>query len=287
MRTSNNMEQTDLYNNAFRYSQEELKEFLESIKLTYGYDFTDYAEASVKRRILNYMHSYKIKSLYDLSTLLLHDENAFEMFIQDLSVTVTEMFRDPAFYVSLREKVMKRLATYPVIKVWIAGCATGEEVYSIAILLHEEGLLERSIIYATDINQKSIQIAKEGLYSVDQMKLYTSNYIKAEGKSAFSEYYISKYNSVLFNKSLRQNVVFSPHNLAIDRSFNEFQLIVCRNVLIYFNQQLQNKVINLFYESLCPFGFLALGNKESLLFTDKKTSFDDVDKRERIFMKIK
>jgi len=273
--------------NIFQYSQEELKSFLEAIKFMYGYDFMDYAEASIKRRIMNFMSIYKISSLQELSKLLLKDEHFFEIFIQELSVTVTEMFRDPTFYKSLRENIMERLATYPAIKIWIAGCATGEEVYSIAILLKEEGLLERSIIYATDINQKSIHIAKEGLYSVENMKSYTANYNKAGGKYSLSEYYISKYNSIMFDKSLRQNIVFSPHNLTVDKSFNEFQLIVCRNVLIYFNQQLQNKVINLFHESLCPFGFLALGSKESLLFTDKKTSFEDIDKRERIFMKIK
>jgi len=271
----------------FQYSQEELKYFLDSIKFMYGYDFTEYAEASVKRRIINFMNIHKVFSLQDLNKILLKDESMFETFIQELSVTVTEMYRDPSFYKSLRENVMSRLATYPVIKIWIAGCATGEEVYSIAILLKEEGLLERSIIYATDINQKSILIAKDGLYTVDNMKAYTNNYNASGGKSSLSDYYISKYNSVLFDKNLRQNIVFSPHNLTADKSFNEFQLVVCRNVLIYFNQQLQNRVINLFHESLCSFGFLALGNKESLLFTDKKSSFEDIDKKERIFMKIK
>jgi chemotaxis protein methyltransferase CheR len=267
------------------FDNKELKELLESIRFIYGYDFTDYAEASVRRRIEHFMSAKKINELDKLGKMILQDDKLFEVFIQELSVTVTEMFRDPGFYKSLREKVMKRLATYPFIKVWIAGCATGEEIYSIAILLHEEGLLNRSVIYATDINQKSLQIAKDGVYPIENMKAYTANYQKAEGTGSFSEYYKSKYNSVMFDKSLKQNIVFAAHNLAVDKSFNEFQLIICRNVLIYFNQQLQNKVINLFYESLCSFGFLGLGNKESLLFSDRKNDFEEISRKEKIFMK--
>lgn len=269
------------------FDQKEFKKLLDSIRFVYGYDFTDYAEASVIRRIDAFMTKRKIEALDVLGKLLLQDEKFFEEFIQELSVTVTEMFRDPRFYLSLRENVMKRLATYPFIKIWIAGCATGEEIYSIAILLKEEGLLNRSIIYATDINQNSIQVAKEGMYSIEHMKSYTDNYQKSGGIKPFSEYYKAKHNSVMFDKSLKQNIVFSPHNLAVDKSFNEFQMIICRNVLIYFNQQLQNKVINLFYESLCMFGFLGLGNKESLLFSDKKKCFEDIDRKEKIYMKNK
>lgn len=263
----------------------EFVKLLESIRLVHGYDFTDYAEASVRRRVVSYMNSKKVSSVDKLGKLILEDDSQFEEFVQHLSVTVTEMFRDPPFYKSMRKNVTKRLATYPFIRVWVAGCATGEEVYSIAILLHEEGLLHRSVIYATDINQKSLQTAKAAVYNLEQMKAYTENYQKSGGERSFSEYYKAKYNSVIFDKALRQNIVFAPHNLSADKSFNEFQLIVCRNVLIYFNQQLQNRVINLFYESLCPFGFLALGNKESLLFSDKQKSFEDIDRKEKIFMK--
>jgi len=263
----------------------EFRELLESIRFVYGYDFTDYSEASVRRRTDHFMNTRKIIAFEKLGKMLLQDEKLFEEFVQEVSVTVTEMFRDPIFYKSLRENVLKRLATYPFIKVWIAGCATGEEIYSVAILLQEGDLLSRSVIYATDINQKSLQIAKDGVYRVENMKSYTTNYQKAGGTKSFSEYYKAKYNSVMFDKSLKQNIVFAPHNLAVDRSFNEFQLIICRNVLIYFNQQLQNKVISLFYESLCPFGFLGLGNKESLLFSDKRKDFEEVDRKEKIFMK--
>jgi len=268
--------------------EQDSKEFtglLESIRVKYGYDFTDYAEASLRRRISLFMNSRGAPSFSQLNHLLVTDDRVFEQFVQEVSVTVTAMFRDPLFYKSLRENVMKRLATYPFIKIWIAGCATGEEVYSIAIILKEEQLLNRSVIYATDINQHSLQIAKEGVYPVENMKAYTTNYQKSGGINSFSEYYKSKYNSVMFDKSLKQNIVFSPHNLAIDRSFNEFQLIICRNVLIYFNQELQKKVIDLFYESLCPFGILGLGNKESLLFSEKRKYLSEIDRKEKIFMK--
>jgi chemotaxis protein methyltransferase CheR len=265
--------------------EKEYKELLESIRFVYGYDFTEYAESSIKRRIVHFMNIKKINAVDKLGKTLLKDETIFEEFVQELSITVTEMFRDPTFYKIIKEKVIKRLATYPLIKIWIAGCATGEEVYSMAILLQEEGLLERSIIYATDINQVSLHTARQGVYSLDNMKAYTANYLKAGGTSEFSSYYKAKYNSVMFEKVLRQHVVFSPHNLAMDKSFNEFQLITCRNVLMYFKQHLQDKVIDLFHESLCQFGFLGLGDKESLLFSNKKEYFEQIDKREKIFMK--
>ncbi len=263
----------------------ELKTMVDAIRVEYGYDFTDYAEASFKRRSLFFMNGRNIASVKNLTELLLQDELVFVEFIRNISVTVTEMFRDPNFYASLRNIVIKRLATYPFIKIWVAGCATGEEVYSVAILLKESGLLDRSLIYATDINQHSLQQAKAGIFPLDLMKSYTSSYLTSGGEKDFSQYYITHDNAALFVKSLRDNIVFAPHNLASDQSFNEFQLIMCRNVLIYFNQRLQNRVFNLFYDSLCPFGILALGNKESLSFYDKRTSFEVLDKKEKIFIK--
>ena len=263
----------------------ELDSFLESIRFAYGYDFTEYAQASVARRVDHYIKVNKVADIVHLQKILLGNEDTFAHFVQEFTVNVTEMFRDPSFYKSLQEKVTKRLATYPFIKIWIAGCSTGEEVYSIAILLKEAGLLDRSVIYATDINQKALHAAKKGIFHLDLMKKYTANYQKAGGKNSFSDYYIAKYDSALLDKSLRDNIVFAPHNLAADTSFNEFQLILCRNVLIYFNQKLQNRAISLFYESLCPFGILALGSKESLLFSDKMKHFKDVDRKEKIFIK--
>lgn len=264
---------------------DDLKMLLHAIREAYGYDFTEYTETSIRRRSLYFMNSRNIKNAKELLTLLLQDEEVFEEFVRTISVTVTEMFRDPSFYACLRQKVMKRLATYPFIKVWVAGCATGEEVYSIAILLKEEGLLERSLIYATDINQYSLHLAKDGIFPMDLMKAYTLNYQKSGGQKDFSNYYVAQYDAALFDKSLRNNIVFAPHNLASDQSFNEFHLILCRNVLIYFNQTLQNRVMNLFYDSLCTFGILGLGNKESLMFTEKHKYFDAIDRKEKVFIK--
>jgi len=258
---------------------------LESIRLVYGYDFTEYSEGSIGRRIAHFMENRKITGLHDLERVILRDEELFELFVQEVTVTVTEMFRDPDFYKSLREKVRARLATYPLIRVWIAGCATGEEVFSMAILLKEEGLLERTLIYATDINQRCLKKATEGILPIDRMAAYTANYLKSGGKNSFSEYYLAKFDGALMDKTLRQAILFSAHNLTMDQSFNEFQLILCRNVLIYFNQGLQNKVLGLFYESLCPFGILALGNKESLLSSDKGDKYRTIDKKQKIFMK--
>lgn len=260
---------------------------LENIHNVYGYDFRDYAEGSVKRRILYYMTNKNIGTIHDLERRLLSDEAMFEEFVQELSVTVTEMFRDPSFYRQLREVVLPRLATYPFIKIWIAGCATGQEAYSVSIILREDGLAGRSLIYATDINQRSLKIATDGIYALENMQLYTDNYIRAGGRESFSKYYRAKYNGVLFDKTLRDIVVFSPHNLVTDQSFNEFQLIICRNVIMYFNQELQNKVVKLFAESLCQFGFLAFGDKESLLLNENKTLFEEIDRKEKIYRKIR
>lgn len=265
----------------------EYKGLLEAIRFMYGYDFTDYAEASIKRRITNFTETNKISSLNELGKILLNDEQVFEAFVQHLSVTVTEMFRDPAFYKTLREVVIRQLETYPVIKIWIAGCATGQEVYSLAILLKEEKLLSRSIMYATDINQRSLQIARQGIYPLSDMQGYTQNYLNAGGKNEFSAYYTAHHGGALFDRSLCENVVFSPHNLAADGSFNEFQLIVCRNVIMYFNKQLQNKVVRLFYESLCPFGFIGLGDKESLMFSEIKDVFHETDRFNKIYRKVR
>ncbi len=263
----------------------ELHHVLYALNQRYGYDFTNYATASIKRRTLHFMSLHKIGSLQALLERLIGNESVFEDFIQNISVTVTEMFRDPMFYKILRVDIIKRLSTYPFIKVWVAGCATGEEAYSVAIMLKEEGLLERSIIYATDINQRSLVHAKAGLFPLEYMKNYTINYQRSGGRKSFSEYYIAKYDSAAFDTRLKKHMIFSAHNLAIDQSFNEFNLILCRNVLIYFNQKLQNRVINLFHESLCTFGFLGLGNKESIQFTDRANDFETIDRKEKLFIK--
>jgi chemotaxis protein methyltransferase CheR len=262
-------------------------ELFETIRLKYGYDFTEYALSSVSRRVSRFMELKSINAIPELHDLLLTNSEEFEEFVQYLSVTVTEMFRDPLFFQSLRENVIRQLDSYPMIRIWIAGCATGQEVYSVAIMLLEEGLLDRSIIYATDINQQSLDVARKGIYPLSNMKTYVHNYLESGGKQEFSQYYTAHHGGVVFDRKLIDNVVFSAHNLATDGSFNEFQLIICRNVLMYFNPKLQDKAVRLFYNSLCPFGYLGLGNKESMLFSSYRDFFQHIDRKEKIFRKIK
>lgn len=216
---------------------------------------------------------------------LLYDPFFYQEVLQDLSITVTEMFRDPDFYKALREEVVPMLKTYPFVKIWHAGCASGEEVYSMAIVLQEEGLLKRSQIYATDFNQIALQKAKAGIYSIDKIKEYTQNYQKSGGRSSFSDYFNALYDSVKLNEALKKNIVFADHNLVTDGVFGEMNLIICRNVLIYFDKALQSKVIGLFYESLIPGGFLCLGSKESLRFAAKSTEFDVISESRKIYRK--
>lgn len=264
-------------------SNDELAELVQIVLHQYNYDFTDYSSASLKRRIHRFMDLHFIDTAYDLKFNLTNDKEFFNKFLQTVTINVTDMFRDPTFYKVLREKIFPQLATYPIIKIWHAGCATGEEAFSLAILLHEEKLLERCRIYATDLNTVNLDTARKGIIPLSNMKQYTGNYHRSGGKNDFSTYYTARYDYVLINKEIRKNIIFSHHNLAGDTIFNEFQLILCRNVLIYFNPVLQNKVINLLYQSLSPFGYLALGMKESLLFTDLNSKFDTVYNSVKIF----
>lgn len=263
----------------------EIKMLLEAVFLKYGYDFRDYGKAHLRRRIKNFMELYDITNISYLQHAILEDPEIFHALLLKLSVNVTEMFRDPGFYISVRNNVIPHLNTYPYIKVWHAGCSTGEEVYSMAILLKEEALLERSQVYATDFNQIVLKKATEGIYPVENVKDYTRNYNEAGGKSSFSDYYTANYQYALLSKELKKKIVFSDHNLVTDGVFGEMNLIVCRNVLIYFNRELQNRVLELFYESLLPGGYLCLGSKESLLLTDYADSYEQIDLKQKIFKK--
>jgi chemotaxis protein methyltransferase CheR len=264
-------------------STEELEEILTVIQVNYGYDFSNYSRASITRRIIRCMDMAKIKTPFDLKYSLTNDKKFFSWFLEAVTVNVTEMFRDPEFYKELRASVIAKLATYPFIKIWHAGCATGEEVYSMAIMLQEEGLLERSRIYATDINPANLEKARKGIYPMQYMKGYTQNYILSGGKADFSDYYTARYGNAIIRKELKNNILFSPHNLVTDQVFNEFQLICCRNVLIYFNKTLQDRVVNLFYDSLSPLGYMALGVKESLLFSSARPKFQTISSTQKIY----
>lgn len=265
----------------------EVELLLEAVFRRYGFDFRQYAPASLKRRLWRRMNGEGLSTISQLQDRLLHDPGCMERLLLDLSISVTAMFRDPSFYVALREHVVPALRTYPFTRIWCAGCSSGEEVYSLAILLKEEGLYERTRIYATDINQAVLDTARAGVFPLDRMKQYTQNYIRAGGRRDFSEYYVAAYDGARFSRSLVENVVFAQHNLASDRAFNEFNVILCRNVMIYFDKTLQDRVHAMFYESLATFGILGLGHKESVTFTPHGDAYEVVDAAERIYRKTK
>ncbi|MEJ2544168.1 MAG: protein-glutamate O-methyltransferase CheR [Calditrichaceae bacterium] len=263
-----------------------LNEFLEAIYQKYGYDFRNYSQASLKRRIIMRQTMSRLLNLAEMQQKILNDRNFFNALLADLSINVTEMFRDPHFYRTLRETVIPILKTYPFIKIWHAGCSTGEEVYSMAILLKEEGLLSRSLIYATDFNEVVLNKAREGVYPIDRLKEYTINYQKAGGVESFSDYYTAKYDAAIMNHALKKQIVFAQHNLASDNVFGEMHMVMCRNVLIYFNKNLQNRSIGLFHDSLVRKGLLCLGIKESLRFTNYNDRFFELAREEKIYKKL-
>lgn len=264
--------------------QIEISLLLEAIYQKYGYDFREYSEPHVYRRIKNRQLLSEIESISQMQYRILYDEVFASLCISDLSITVTEMFRDAEFYLALRENVIPVLKTYPFIKIWHAGCATGEEVYSMAILLHEEGLYEKSIIYATDFNQKALGKAKEGIFPSRLIKEYTYNYQTSGGKSFFSDYYTSEDSTAIIHRSLKKNIVWANHNLVTDSVFAEVNLLLCRNVFIYFNKTLQIRVLNLFSESLVKGGVLCLGSKESIELTNI-SHYSVMNKKQSIYKK--
>ena len=263
----------------------EIEVLLQGIRTRYGYDFTNYSHASLKRRLLYAAQKQKTARLTELLDRLFHDECAFGDFLSVMSIPVTQMFRDPSFYAALREKVIPLLRTFPYIKIWHAGCATGEEVYSMAILLHEENFLSRARLYATDFNKRALHTAQTGIYHAKTIPAFAANYIAAGGKAEFSDYYSEGYERAKFKDYLKENVTFSYHNLVNDGHFGEMNLIFCRNVLIYFDRTLQNRVLSVFAESLRHGGFLCLGNKETLNFTDVMHLFEPVDAKHKIYRK--
>ena len=264
----------------------ELRLLMEAIYLKYSYDFRDYSGASQKRRVLHALRQLDCPSISELQARVLRDPDTFMQLLQYLTIPTSEMFRDPGYFAALRRQVVPHLHTYSSLKIWIAGCSTGEELYSMAILLREEGLLERSIIYATDINPVSLERARKGVFALDRMRAYTANYQQAGGRAAFSDYYTAAYDGALFDRSLVENVSFADHSLATDSVFCETHLVSCRNVLIYFNRKLQDRAIGLFHESLCYRGFLGLGSKESLDFSAWSEGFDALVRSERLFRKV-
>lgn len=263
----------------------EIQLVVNAIYEKYGYDFRNYSQAHVKRRILNRFNHSGLKNISEMIHEVLYNPKFVDLILMDLSITVTEMFRDPSFYKAIREEVIPILQTFPFIKIWHAGCSSGEEVYSMAIILKEEGLYEKTQIYATDFNPIIIKQAKDGLYPQTRMKEFVMNYQKAGGKGTFSGYYSINHESAKLLDSLKKNIVFATHNLVTDSVFAEVNLVVCRNVLIYFNRQLQDKVIRLFMDTLPGGGILCLGSKENLQFSEHIDHFDPFIEKEKIYIK--
>lgn len=285
--TSSSPARTALPHSRASVSESELHLLMDAIYNTYSYDFRNYSGASQKRRILQAMTHFECPTVGTLQTMVLKDATLFMELLQYLTIPVSEMFRDPAFFLALRQQVLPVLQTYPSLKIWVAGCSTGEEVYSLAILLREEGLLEKSLIYATDINPIALDKAKRGIFPLGSIKGHTANYQQSGGQQPFSDYYSSAYDAAIFDPTLRTNVTFSDHSLATDSVFSETQLVLCRNVLIYFNKPLQNRALGLFHESLSHRGFMGLGSKESIEFSAYARHFEALDKPARIFRKLK
>ncbi len=263
----------------------EIDLLLDAIYRKYGYDFRHYAKASIRRRVRYGMEKYNLPRICDLQHRLIYDRAFFDQFLLDLTVNVTEMFRDPLFFKALREEVLPVLRESPPVKVWHAGCSTGEEAYSLAILFKEAGMEGMAQIYATDANEAVLVTAKKGIYSLDRIRQYTGNYQKGGGLASFAEYYTSRYGNAIMNQSLRKRIVFSEHNLVTDEVFGDMDLILCRNVMIYFSKSLQNRVFDIFTQSLCAGGFLCLGAKESIRFSPVSDQFEAVLEGQRIYRK--
>ena len=263
----------------------EIQLLLEALYRRYHYDFRHYAQASIKRRLKEARQRLGFKSFSALQDAVLHDAAMVPRLLDFLTVQVSEMFRDPGYYRAIREKVAPHLRTYPSLKVWIAGCSAGEELNSFAILFREEGLLDRTLFYATDINPAALEAAAAGVYALDRIKTFTENHQKSGGKTSLSDYYTAAYGRAVFDKSLRKNVVFSDHSLVTDAVFAEVQLISCRNVMIYFDRPLQDRALGLFKDSLSRKGFLGLGSKESIRFSDHAHAFSEYVRGEKIYQR--
>ncbi|MFJ7649738.1 CheR family methyltransferase [Lysinibacillus sp. NPDC097279] len=269
-----------------KHANMEIELLLEAVYRLSGFDFRQYNQSSISRRIYNRMRVNNIPTISRVLEKVIHEEDFLEQLLNDFSINVTEMFRNPSFFKAFRKEVVPYLKQYPEIRIWHAGCATGEEVYSMAILLQEEGLIDRAVIYATDMNEHVLEKAKRGAFSIKKMQAYTTNYMLAGGSHAFSEYYKTDYQYAYFHPELLKNIIFAQHNLVTDQSFNEFHVIICRNVLIYFSPVLQSQVHHLFYESLSPNGFLCLGDKETLRCEAIISNYKETVAIEKIYQKL-